>query len=265
MIATRRLRTIRASRFRGIGRYVGRSIVNVGRPSTVSTVSSSDQSTVDSQQWRAAPRSNSRLPFRKCGDAATSFTIHSYAMKSRLGTDLHLPCVFLKRLRPGVRRAGADIAIAVGPAQHWKGLVMRVLTREPLLAVVSVATSEPSFAQTSLSGFGALPDRSLVDRSETRCSPRFRWRRVVRGRARRAGVRRVRKARQRHAEARRDRLGFTRIDVTASAFYGEGGVRLLAGSRSAVSPYVEGTAGVAHLRFGAAGPARRPPRSCARR
>lgn len=48
-------------------------------------------------------------------------------------------------------------------------------------------------------------------------------------------------------------LAFTRIDVTASAFYGEGGIRLLAAPRSAVSPYVEGTAGVAHLRFGARG------------
>ena len=48
-------------------------------------------------------------------------------------------------------------------------------------------------------------------------------------------------------------LAFTRIDVTASAFYGEGGVRLLAAPRSAVSPYVEGTAGVAHLRLGTSG------------
>jgi hypothetical protein len=48
-------------------------------------------------------------------------------------------------------------------------------------------------------------------------------------------------------------LAFTRLDVTASAFYGEGGVRLLAAPRSAVSPYVEGTAGVAHLRLGARG------------
>jgi hypothetical protein len=48
-------------------------------------------------------------------------------------------------------------------------------------------------------------------------------------------------------------LAFTRLDVTASAFYGEGGVRLLAAPRSAVSPYVEGTAGVAHLNFGARG------------
>ena len=48
-------------------------------------------------------------------------------------------------------------------------------------------------------------------------------------------------------------LAFTRMDLTASAFYGEGGVRLLAAPRSAVSPYVEGTAGVAHMRFGASG------------
>ena len=48
-------------------------------------------------------------------------------------------------------------------------------------------------------------------------------------------------------------LAFTRLDVRTSAFYGEGGVRLLAGSRSAVRPYVEGSAGVAHLRFGTRG------------
>jgi len=40
---------------------------------------------------------------------------------------------------------------------------------------------------------------------------------------------------------------------TVSAFYGEGGVRLLAAPHSSVSPYVEGTAGVAHLRFGLTG------------
>lgn len=48
-------------------------------------------------------------------------------------------------------------------------------------------------------------------------------------------------------------LAFTRLDVTASAFYGEGGVRLLATPNAAVSPYVEGTAGVAHLQLGANG------------
>jgi len=48
-------------------------------------------------------------------------------------------------------------------------------------------------------------------------------------------------------------LAFTRLNVTASAFYGEGGVRLLAAPHSAVTPYVEGTAGVAHMSFGASG------------
>lgn len=48
-------------------------------------------------------------------------------------------------------------------------------------------------------------------------------------------------------------LSFSRLNLKVSAFYGEGGVRLLAAPRSAVSPYVEGTAGVAHLRFGASG------------
>jgi len=48
-------------------------------------------------------------------------------------------------------------------------------------------------------------------------------------------------------------LAFTRIDLKASAFYGEGGVRLLPAPRSAVTPYVEATAGVAHLDIGANG------------
>jgi len=48
-------------------------------------------------------------------------------------------------------------------------------------------------------------------------------------------------------------LSFAPVDLRVSAFYGEGGVRLLAAPHSAVSPYVEGTAGVAHLRFGLSG------------
>jgi hypothetical protein len=42
-------------------------------------------------------------------------------------------------------------------------------------------------------------------------------------------------------------LAFTPYDVSVSAFYGEGGVRLLAAPDSGVSPYVEATAGVARL------------------
>ena len=48
-------------------------------------------------------------------------------------------------------------------------------------------------------------------------------------------------------------LSFLNTNVTMSAFYGEGGVRLLAAPRSAASPYAEGTVGVAHLRLGVNG------------
>ena len=42
-------------------------------------------------------------------------------------------------------------------------------------------------------------------------------------------------------------LAFTPYDVSVSAFYGEGGVRLLAAPGSGVSPYVEAAAGIARL------------------
>ena len=42
-------------------------------------------------------------------------------------------------------------------------------------------------------------------------------------------------------------LAFTPYDVSVSAFYGEGGVRLLAAPDSGVSPYVEATGGIARL------------------
>jgi hypothetical protein len=45
-------------------------------------------------------------------------------------------------------------------------------------------------------------------------------------------------------------LSFAPVDVRVSAFYGEGGIRFLAAPHSVVSPYVEGTAGMAHLQFG---------------
>jgi hypothetical protein len=40
---------------------------------------------------------------------------------------------------------------------------------------------------------------------------------------------------------------FTPYDVRVSAFYGEGGIRLLAAPNSGVNPYVEATAGIARL------------------
>lgn len=48
-------------------------------------------------------------------------------------------------------------------------------------------------------------------------------------------------------------LSFSPYDVRVSAFYGEGGVRFLAAPRSAVSPYAEGTIGMAHLNFNIGG------------
>jgi len=48
-------------------------------------------------------------------------------------------------------------------------------------------------------------------------------------------------------------LAFSRVDLRASATYGEGGMRAFLGSRSAVRPYVEATGGFAHLNVRAAG------------
>lgn len=42
-------------------------------------------------------------------------------------------------------------------------------------------------------------------------------------------------------------LSFLPFDLRASAIYGEGGIRAFAAPRSSVSPYVEATAGIAHL------------------
>ena len=46
---------------------------------------------------------------------------------------------------------------------------------------------------------------------------------------------------------------FSPYDVRASAFYGEGGVRAFASPHSSVNPYVEATAGYAHLNMRIAG------------
>lgn len=50
-----------------------------------------------------------------------------------------------------------------------------------------------------------------------------------------------------------DVLAFTPVDFYVSALYGEGGLRFIASPRSVMSPYVEGTAGVARLRPGLSG------------
>jgi len=50
-----------------------------------------------------------------------------------------------------------------------------------------------------------------------------------------------------------DVLGFTNVGVHVSAYYGEGGVRLIASPHSMVRPYAEATAGFARLNAGVSG------------
>ena len=130
---------------------------------------------------------------------------------------------------------------------------MRLLTAAAL-AVASVAiVPVPSSAQTSLDGFGAVRLDSLASLGDGGFPVDFGGRVSFE----------VVPAVQVFGEFGRlgnvmpplveTGLAFTRIGVTASAFYGEGGVRLLAAPNSAVVPYVEGTAGMAHLSFGASG------------
>ena len=54
-------------------------------------------------------------------------------------------------------------------------------------------------------------------------------------------------------------LDFSPVDFRMSAWYGEAGVRFLTSSHSAVTPYVEATAGAARLRSGFAGAGRADP------
>ncbi len=54
-----------------------------------------------------------------------------------------------------------------------------------------------------------------------------------------------------------DLLDFTPIDLRVRAWYGEGGVRLIASPHSAVRPYAEATAGFARLSTGVSGFGRR--------
>lgn len=130
---------------------------------------------------------------------------------------------------------------------------MRYLIAAALAVVSVVIAPTRAFAQTSLDGFGAVPIDHLSSLGDSGFPVDFGGRvsfdvlpavQVVGEFGRLGNV---------LPPLVETGLAFTRIGVTASAFYGEGGVRLLAAPRSAVSPYVEGTAGVAHLRFGARG------------
>jgi hypothetical protein len=122
------------------------------------------------------------------------------------------------------------------------------------LALLSVVIAPSrSFAQTSLHGFGALPINQLSSLGDSGAPIDFGGGvsfEIVPGVQVLGEFGRLGNV---LPEVIGLPLSFSRFDLTMSAFYGEGGVRLLAAPRSAVRPYVEGTAGVAHLRFGTRG------------
>ncbi len=117
-------------------------------------------------------------------------------------------------------------------------------------AALSLVIPVRATAQTSIDGFGALPMNQLSALGDTGVPFDFGGRvgfEVVPGVQIMGEFGRLGNVLPEFIDAG---LAFTPIDLRVSAFYGEGGVRLLAAPRSAVSPYVEGSAGVAHLRLG---------------
>lgn len=130
---------------------------------------------------------------------------------------------------------------------------MRLIFAAALAVVSVVMIPSRGAAQTSLDGFGAVPIDQLSSFGDSRFPVDFGGRvsfEVVRGVEVLGEFGRLGNVLPAVVGLP---LSFSRLDLTVSAFYGEGGVRLLAAPRSAVSPYVEATAGVAHLRFGARG------------
>ena len=118
-----------------------------------------------------------------------------------------------------------------------------------LVAVLSLALPAPSHAQTSLDAFGGLPMNQLTVLGDSGVPFDFGGRvgfEVVPGVQVMGEFGRLSNVMPDLVDIG---LAFLPIDVRASAFYGEGGVRLLAAPHSAVSPYVEGSAGIAHLQF----------------
>ena len=121
------------------------------------------------------------------------------------------------------------------------------------VAVLSLAAPVRTYAQTSLDAFGALPTNQLSSFGDSGVPFDFGGRvgfEVLPGVHVMGEFGRLSNV---MPDLIATGLGFTGNNLKASAFYGEGGVRLLALPRSAVSPYVEGSAGVAHLQFGVNG------------
>ncbi len=108
------------------------------------------------------------------------------------------------------------------------------------VAVLSLAAPVRTYAQTSLDAFGALPTNQLSSFGDSGVPFDFGGRvgfDVVPGVQVMGEFGRLGNV---MPDLVATGLGFTGLDLKASAFYGEGGVRLLASPRSAVSPYVGG-------------------------
>lgn len=121
-----------------------------------------------------------------------------------------------------------------------------------VLAVVLIG-SRGAEAQTSLDGFGALPVNQLSSLGDSGIPFDFGGRVSFEFVPGLQAIGEFGRLGNVLPEVVALPLRFAPFDVRASAFYGEGGLRFLAAPHSAVSPYVEGTAGVAHLRFGLSG------------
>ena len=130
---------------------------------------------------------------------------------------------------------------------------MRLLTAAVVAVVSAVMVPSQASAQTSIDGFGSVRMDHLASLADSGFPVDFGGRvsfDVVPAVQVFGEFGRIGNVLPPLAETG---LAFTRLGVTASAFYGEGGVRLVAAPHSAVTPYVEGTAGVANLSFGATG------------
>jgi hypothetical protein len=130
---------------------------------------------------------------------------------------------------------------------------MRFALAAALAAFGVLCAPTHSSAQTSLDGFGALPMNQLTNFGESGVPFDFGGRVSFEFVPGVEAIGEFGRMGNVLPETIAIPLSFAPVDVRVSAFYGEGGIRLIAASESAVSPYVEGTAGVAHLRFGVNG------------
>lgn len=127
---------------------------------------------------------------------------------------------------------------------------MRLRLAAALAALIFVVAPGRSYAQTSIDGFGAFPLNQFSPLYDSDLPVDFGGRvafEIVPGLQAIGEFGRIGNV---LPELVALPLSLLQVDLNVSAFYGEGGVRLLAAPRSAVRPYVEGTAGIANLGFG---------------